>query len=110
MFERIGMHDAIRAKYPDWETAATCDSSKPGRPIDGIYTTLGLDITQGGYCPFHAGPKTQHRALWIDIPFTQAFGFIPPPEAPSQPRRLNTVRTLAPNIVITSTSSKNSFA
>jgi hypothetical protein len=85
MFQQIGMHNAVQTKYKDWDTAATCDTSQPGRPIDGIYTTLGLDIIQGGYCPFHAGPSSQHRALWIDIPFSQAFGHIPP-EAPLRPK------------------------
>jgi hypothetical protein len=95
MFERIGMHDSICAKYTNWDTAATCDSSQPSRPIDGIYTTIGLDILQGGYCPFHAGPSSQHCALWIDIPFSQAFGFIPPAEAPPTPtpKRKRSTRT-----------------
>jgi hypothetical protein len=30
MFESIGMHDAIRSKYTNWDTAATCNASQAG--------------------------------------------------------------------------------
>jgi len=45
------------------------------QPIDGIWTSLGLDIKARGYFDFDTlVPNTDHRCLWIDSSFIDAFG------------------------------------
>lgn len=43
-------------------------------PIDGIFTSASISTIASGYLPFGEFPS-DHRALWIDIPYTCAFGF-----------------------------------
>jgi hypothetical protein len=56
MFTSLHMKAAIREHYPSWDSAATCNASAYRKPIDGIYTTGGIEIQAGGYRPFDEGP------------------------------------------------------
>ena len=48
--------------------------NKKGQVIDGIWASQGNIIYQGGYLPFHDGPKSDHRLLWINISLDIEFG------------------------------------
>jgi hypothetical protein len=82
------MKDAIRTHHPDWPSAATCNSSPDGKPINRLYITGGIDIQTGGYMPFDEGPPMDHRALWLDVSKRQIFGYIPPEIYSPRPKRL----------------------
>ena len=43
-------------------------------PIDGIFTSPTINLVHGGYLPFGDFPS-DHRALWIDIQYENAFGY-----------------------------------
>ncbi len=60
-------------------------------PIDGIWASLNIDITAGGYFAFdEVISATDHRTLWIDITYNTAFSCeeYPPICRPSA-RKLN---------------------
>ena len=52
----------------------TTISNKKKQSIYDIWGLQGIVISQGGYTPFHFGPKSDHRLLWIKIPHLVAFG------------------------------------
>ena len=64
--------ETINNKYGGQGTGTT-RSNKKGRAIDGIWASKGIIISQGGYLPFHNGPKSDHRLLWINISHEIAF-------------------------------------
>ena len=47
-------------------------------PIDGIFTTANIRPTQAGYTGYNVIMQSDHRGLWMDIPFESALGFNPP--------------------------------
>jgi hypothetical protein len=54
---------------------STFKHNKTKEAIDGISTTPGLEIQTGGYLAFDGiFQNTDHRCLWIDITFQEAFG------------------------------------
>jgi hypothetical protein len=59
-------------------------------PIDGIFASPSISITQGGYLEFGYSSFTDHRCLWVDIPLQNAFGHIMPAIVHHQARRLKT--------------------
>jgi hypothetical protein len=78
-------------------------------PIDGIWTSRGLEIITGGYFGMdEVIPSTDHRCLWIDISQSIAFGQggMPPIIKPAA-RRLNTRN---PNICDNFISSRKKYA
>ncbi len=46
-------------------------------PIDGIWTSIGLEINAGGYFEMdEVIPGTDHKCLWIDVCYSYAFGHL----------------------------------
>jgi hypothetical protein len=83
-FRTLGMHEAILHTHYSRSPPATCDKNMSRAPIDGIFVTPSIRITAGGYSPFNTGCPSDHRLLWIDFTYQDAFGFsIPPHVAPS---------------------------
>jgi hypothetical protein len=59
-------------------------------PIDGIWTTPGFHMEAGGYFRFdEVMMNTDHRCLWMDISFINAFGHHMPPLFRPQAKRLH---------------------
>lgn len=58
-------------------------------PIDGIFVSASIEIQACGYLPFGEIPS-DHRALWLDISYDNAFGFNPPKVTTSAARALKT--------------------
>ena len=77
---------------------ATCQSNNSQTPIDTIWTTPGLTITQTGMTGFGELDlgSADHRMLWIDVDKESMFGFRPPPP---QRRPNNTLPLNDPRIV-----------
>jgi hypothetical protein len=59
-------------------------------PIDGIWLSKGLLSTFSGYLDYDSiKPGAEHRCLWTDITFNQAFGHNIPPFVRPPMRRLH---------------------
>lgn len=65
--------------FPHTSAVATCNKSRQERPIDGIWTSPGLDLLDGGMSGFGEFPMdtADHRLLWIDLDPESIFGFRP---------------------------------
>jgi hypothetical protein len=76
----LGLVSPLRRTHPTLPDVATCDKGNRDIPIDGIWITPGLDVTQCGMTGFgeiHIG-SSDHRLLWIDISYETVFGFQAP--------------------------------
>ena len=59
-------------------------------PIDGVFVSTTLRDVKCGYLPFGDGIPSDHRGLWLDVPYTMAFGHDVLPFATPSARRLKT--------------------
>lgn len=87
-FAKLGMRELITEKHGT-SGPATTRSNKSDEAIDGIWGTLGISIIAGGYLPFHFGPKSDHRMLWIKLTHQVAFGGSQPPFRAPSARKLH---------------------
>ena len=78
MLNQLGLKEAILDSHPSTIPPETCYKNTKGVPIDGIFATPGIVPSQGGYLPYNTIMQSDHRGLWVDIPFTSALGFNPP--------------------------------
>jgi hypothetical protein len=88
IFAEMDMREVILEAHHDKSPPATCDKNTNREPIDGIFATPGIRIVAGGYSAFNSGCPSDHRYLWIDIPYEDAFGYAAPPLFPPSARRL----------------------
>ena len=88
MFRSIGMKDAILTKYRT-DPPETYQRNFQRKPIDAIFVTTGIEITQGGYTNYGDIMMSDHRTLWIDVPFESCLGFNPPDLHKKQINRVN---------------------
>ena len=61
--------------------------NRGSKPIDGIFCSSTIDIQACGYLPFSSFPS-DHRAVWIDVTYTSAFGYNIPRCIQPKARRL----------------------
>ena len=66
---QLGLQETIIAQHGN---DAPATYKRGSVPIDGLYVSRSLRGLKCGYLPFHE--QFDHRALWIDIPNTIAFG------------------------------------
>ena len=90
VFQSLGMRDAIIHRFQPRSPPATCAKNKSRQPIDAIFVTPGIRLTAGGYAPFDTGCPSDHRYLWVDVSYIDAFGYSSPPLIPPAVRRLKT--------------------
>ena len=78
MLREIGLREAIlHSNKPDGPPET--NSANGNRvPIDGIFTTANIKPSQAGYTGYNVIMQSDHRGLWMDIPFASALGFNPP--------------------------------
>jgi hypothetical protein len=67
----LGLQECITNRHTPGIIPPTC--IKGSRPIDGIFISQTLHISQGGYLPFSCFPS-DHRALWIDVSMSNLCG------------------------------------
>jgi hypothetical protein len=84
MLEAIGMTELMGFRHGNATMPRTFQSGS--RPIDGLFVSSTLVGCSCGYLPFG---DFDHRPMWIDIPYSIAFGHVVPPLAYRQPDRLN---------------------
>ena len=68
--EDIGMHELLLSQHPTLKPPATRYSGR--LPIDGIFGTPALEISQGGYSQFMG--ISDHGLEWVDIKWKSALG------------------------------------
>ena len=89
-FVAMGMRELILDAHGRNSPPATCDKNNKREPIDGIFATPGIGLVAGGYSSFNSGCPSDHRYLWIDISYNDAFGYASPPLVSPSARRLKT--------------------
>ena len=77
MLTELGLKEAILDMHPT-DPPETNWRNSNRKPIDGIFCTPGIEPTQGGYCAYKTVIDSDHRTLWIDVPFTSVLGHNPP--------------------------------
>ena len=83
-FHSVGLKDAITENST---IPLPATYHRGSFPIDGIFTSSTIDMKQGGYLAFGDLPS-DHRTLWIDIDYENAFGYTMPPTTNPVARRL----------------------
>ena len=86
--DELNLREVLIEKHGE-EGPETCIKNESNVPIDGIFCTPGLSILAGGYLPYHEGPKSDHRFIWMRMSVQIAFGHLAPPTQPHYIRRLN---------------------
>jgi hypothetical protein len=87
-FFNIQLHEAILNRHGT-DTPATYNRNQNRKPIDGIWSNISLTITAGGFCAFdQVLPGTNHRTVWVEMHYKEAFGHIMPAIIKHQARRL----------------------
>ena len=78
-FWAMGMKDLVLQAHGHRSPPATCAKNHSRQPIDAIFATPGIRLVAGGYSEFNSGCPSDHRYLWVDISFQDAFGYHSPP-------------------------------
>jgi hypothetical protein len=77
-FKNIMLKEAIIDKYRS-NGPSIFRQIKTKTPIDGIWISKEIHITQGGYLNFDLISSTDHQCLWVDISFALLLGHKMPP-------------------------------
>lgn len=77
----------LRENLTDEDHTIIATNSRGSVTIDGIFTSGSIEVLRKGYSEFGAFP-TDHRLLWIDIHYKNAFGHKMPPISIPGARRL----------------------
>lgn len=85
--QNTGMREAL-LHHHSTNASATFDGGS--EPIDGIFVSPSINIIIGGYFEFGFCPFTDHRGLWINVHYNNAFGHIMPAITTAWVRRLKT--------------------
>lgn len=70
--QRLELTDVIMSTHGSTQAPATYN--RGSKPIDGIFCSSTIPVQACGYLPFGAFPL-DHRGLWIDVLYENAFGY-----------------------------------
>ena len=87
-FLAAGMKEAILDRNKESSPPATYNRNNRRQPIDGIWVTPGLTATTAGYEAFGKACPSDHRAVWANFTYEEAFGHSTPPLIAPTTRRL----------------------
>jgi hypothetical protein len=88
-FSSCSIREVLLEKY-GINGPSTYIRNKTRTPNDGIWASPGIDILAGGYFAYdEVISGTDHRCLWIDLSFANAFGHNMPPIVRPHMRRLH---------------------
>jgi hypothetical protein len=79
--ESWGLIDALKDRHPDLNPVATCNKNTRNKPIDGIWSSPGINILQAGMTEFGSPDmkSMDHRLLWENFSAVNSiFGYRPP--------------------------------
>ena len=65
----IGIQEAVIKNHKIESVPATCARNTQRRPIDSIWTSLGLDVLGCGFLVFQSvcGFDSDHQIIWVEI-------------------------------------------
>ena len=87
--EALTLKEAILAKHGT-KGPSTFRRNNTNHPIDGIWTSPSIHIKAGGYFDYdEVVMNTDHRCLWINVPFESVFGHDILPAMRKAARRLH---------------------
>lgn len=84
-FSKLQLVEAVINRH---QGSPPATHNRGSKPIDGIFTSKGIDIQACGYLPFGEGIPSDHRAVWIDFTYASTLGHALPPFARAKARRL----------------------
>ena len=84
-FTTLGLQEVITGRHG---TNAPSTHNRGTSPIDAIFASGTLTNIKCGYLTFGAGIPSDHRSLWVDLPYALAFGHDLPPCIIPAARRL----------------------
>jgi hypothetical protein len=87
-FQALGLKEAILALHSEQKPPATHNRNQSRTPIDGIWTSRGIQAIAGGYGAFGDACPSDHRMLWLDITYASSFGYAPAPLLRPKARKL----------------------
>jgi hypothetical protein len=87
--ERLGLQDSVLSSFPGQSPPETNLKNNNETPIDAIYVTPGILPTTAGYTPYFQLAFSDHRALFITVPYDSCLGHNLPDVPPRPPRRIN---------------------
>jgi hypothetical protein len=88
-FLRLQLEEKILLHH-GMQRPETYKRNKNNSPIDGIWASKEIRITRGGYFDYgQLIPSADHRCVWMDISFQEAFGHNMPPVPRPKTRRLH---------------------
>ena len=88
IMDSVGMRDGILDLHRDLSPPETCNKNHSRVPIDAMCVSHGIQLSAGGYSGYGVVADSDHRCLWMDIPYTSILGFNPPKPPTSNMRRL----------------------
>ena len=86
IFGNLCLTEVIDHCYSDTDLVTTYQIVS--HHIDGIYTSITLQVSAGGYLRFGI-ISSDHRLLWLKIEFDSGFGATMDPLVPHTKRNLN---------------------
>jgi hypothetical protein len=86
--QQVSLREVILELHSDSSPPATQNRNHQRQPIDGLWASPGISISQGGYLAFGDGCPSDHRGLWFDVEYSVALGQRPPNMVLPQPKRL----------------------
>ena len=89
MLRELGLTDVLIQMHRPDVPPETNYRNNNGVPIDAIFTTPGIEPSAGGYMPYKELMDSDHRALWIDVPFTSILGHNFPHKSKRDPSAVN---------------------
>lgn len=87
--DRLGLVNAILDRHKDKSPPATYNRNQKREPIDAIWILAALQVSGAGFLGFDCALPSDHRALWVDIPYEEALGYAFAPMDCGSRRKLN---------------------
>ena len=86
MLSELGLRELILDLHEGHDPPETCYKNTQRVPIDGLFGTHGIQPTAGGYTRYDQFCVSDHRGLWIDVPYQSALGYNPPDLHKQEPK------------------------
>ena len=86
-FDNLGLRHLIFSKHDSSLAPATYYRNQNNVAVDGIWASPCLELLRGGYLPKHEFPG-DHRPIWFELSYADAFGHELPKIWRAQARRL----------------------
>lgn len=87
LFAQHDMINLVFDRHNRAESPSTYSRNESNKVIDGIWATPNINVARCGYLESGEFPG-DHCAIWVDIPYSDALGHVPPTPTTQAARRL----------------------